>query len=421
MAISKLVERAVHSRVVRVSFATTLIASSIWAFGPHLSSRVSSSAFVNSEILRVSSPIAGRLTQNLPARGSFIAESNPVDLVEVLAPDQRHLFELREQSAIAQRRADLASRQLREIESSDRELGGRSTAYQSGMVQRIANEILEAKAESKGCQAEAEQRRDVGSRMEELVKLGTASQIRSVEAHANQQAITTRCDMAEARVQRLAAELESAQRGIFLRDGANDAPYSRQQRDRLMLRRQELETELLNQTAKAEQLSNALKEEEERLARANGFELVLPAGYVVWSTAASPGSTVVEGQAVIDLADCRRRFVAVELPEREFEQIKVGDRASVRLVGGNTWVDGRVRYARGSAALTDDRLLAARVAKPSSGSLTVEVELPAEVWAEDRSRNFCDIGRLAEVRFPRGSGLPGLMRRLTGTAIAATK
>jgi multidrug resistance efflux pump len=415
-------ERIVRNRVVRLSLATTLLAVSIWAFSPYLSSRVASSAFVNSELVRITSPFAGRLTQHLPRRGDFITKSRTVNLVEVLAPDQRHLFELREQNALAKRRADLARTQLHEIESSDRELGERAAAYRVGMIRRIANEIDEAKAASNGCLAEARQRRDVGSRMKKLVELGTASQIRSAEALATQEATNTRCDMAVARVKLLAGELESAQHGIFLRDGANDAPYSQQQRDRLRLRRQDLETELLNQTLKAEQMATSLKGELDRLARANHFELALPAGYVVWSTAASPGSTVVEGQTVMDIADCRRRFVAVEMPERDFEQINDGDRAAVRLVGSDVWVYGQVRQERGSAAHTDDRLLAARVVKPSSGSITVEVELPADVWSEDRARNFCDIGRLAEVRFPRlGVGLPSLVRRLTGTAVTVGK
>lgn len=401
MTVKGALERALRMRMLRVSLATVLIAVAIWAFGPRLSSRIGSQAFVNAELVRVTSPIAGRLTADLPRRGDFIAMERNVRLVQALAPDQRHLFDLRQQQAVAAERADLARRQIAELVESDKLLGDRAEAYRVGMVARIGREIEETAAEVEGCRAEARQRRDIGSRMDNLVKLGTASPIRSAEAGAAQQATETRCGMAEAREKRLTVELDGARRGVFLRDGANDAPYSQQQRDRLAIRRQELEAELLNEDARARQLSAALEEETKRLGQSSSFDLSLPAGYVVWSTAASPGSTVVEGQAVMDLADCGRRFVAVELPEREFEQIKVGDRAAVRLVGSNTWSYGLVRQERGSAAHTDDRLLAARVPKPSSGSITIEVELPADAWAEDRTRNYCDIGRMAEVRFPR--------------------
>jgi multidrug resistance efflux pump len=414
-------EKFVRNRVVRVSLATALLAVSAWAFSPYVSSRVGSSAFVNAELMRVTSPFGGRLTQDLPRRGEFIAQARTVKLVEALAPDQRHLFDLRQQQAVAKERAELARTQLAEVKGSDHELRTRFDAYQTGIVQRISGEIEEAIAENKGCLAEAEQRRDIGSRMEQLTKLGTASVIRSVEALALRDAVVTRCEVTQARLKRLKVELEGAQHGIFLRDGANDVPYSQQQRDRLMLRRQELETELLNETSKAQQFSNALTEETERLVRSNHFELTLPTDNVVWTTGASPGSTVIEGQFIMDLADCQHRFVAVELPERVFEQVKAGDRASVRLVGSDTWIYGHVRQERGSAARVDDRLLAAQVPKPSSGSITVDVELPAEAWSEDRNGNFCDIGRLAEVRFPRqGISMPSFVRQLFTPSHAAS-
>src|SRR5262249_41042357 len=93
------------------------------------------------------------------------------------------------------------------------------------------------------------------------------------------------------------------------------------------------------------------------------------------------------------------RFVAVELPERDFEQIKAGDPAYVRLIGSGDWTEGEVRQVRGSAARIDDRLLAAQLPGPNAGSITVEIGLPSDVSA-DRN-NFCNIGRLAEVRFQR--------------------
>ena len=52
------------------------------------------------------------------------------------------------------------------------------------MIKRLGNEIAEAEARKTGCLAEAQQRQDVGSRMEKLVQAGSASQIRSAEAQA---------------------------------------------------------------------------------------------------------------------------------------------------------------------------------------------------------------------------------------------
>ena len=129
---------------------------------------------------------------------------------------------------------------------------------------------------------------------------------------------------------------------------------------------------------------------------------------------------MTEGQILLDLASCERRFVAVELPERDFEEAMAGDTAAVRLIGSNEWHLGVVRQVRGSAARTDDRLLAAQVPVPNPGSITVEIALPPQD-SSTQQNSFCNIGRLAEVRFTRRLGYLGELSRgvrqfFTGTS-----
>ena len=401
MSLSGTVETIIRSRLVRVLLACALIAVGAWAFLPHLAYRIAPTAFVNSELVRVTAPIAGRLSPDLPRRGEIIDRSTTVNLVEALSSDRRHLLDLEQQSAVAKDRAELAKRQLTEIEAADGELRSRiEVRYRSGTIQRLDQEVVEAQAEKVACLAENEQRRNVRTRLEELAKSGYTPQLRSSEAFATQEANAGRCEMADARIQRLKVERDSAQKGIFIANGASDAPYSQQQRDRLALRRQELETEILQQTSIAKQLAAEVAEERSQLDRIGHSDVVLPADHVVWSVLASPGSTVTEGQTILDLADCTRRFVVVDLPEREFERIKPNAPAEVRLFGGDEWRQGKVRRVIGSAARTDDRLLAAQVPHPTSSSITVEVEL-LEDRSEAEHSGFCNIGRLAEVQFQR--------------------
>jgi multidrug resistance efflux pump len=398
--LSTTVERLVRSRLVRLLLALVLIVLSAWAFLPHVAYRIAPTAFVNAELVRVTAPMAGRLARDLPRKGDIIDHSITVNVTDTLSPDRRHLLDLGQQSAVAKDRADLAERQLAEIGKIDRELETRIEFYRSRMIQRLSQEIVEAGAEKTGCLAEARQRGDIGSRMEQLARLGYTSQICTAEGVATQEANATRCEMAEARLQRLKIEHDSAQSGVFLRDGANDVPYSQQQRDRLVLRRQDLETERQQESSRSVQLRAEVVEERNRLDRLAHSNLLLPANHVVWSVSASPGSSVTEGQTILDLADCAHRFVVVDLPERAFEQVKAGDSAAVRLIGGDEWRQGKIRQVLGSAARTDDRLLAAQVPHPTSSSITVEVELLQEESASERN-SFCNVGRMAEVRFQR--------------------
>jgi multidrug resistance efflux pump len=405
------IERMIRSRPMRVAVSLLLIGLSIWAFVPYMVYRVSSSAFVNAELVRVTAPITGQVATDLPRKGTFIERPTIVPLIQSLAPDRRHLFALDQDYAVATERAALARAQLDEITVRDRELAERTSVFRTASIERLDHEIEETRAERAGCLAEARLRHDVGERLDKLIKEGIASANHSADALAARASTAARCQVAEARVSRLEVERAAAQKGVFLRDGENDAPYSQQQRDRLMLRRQELEGEVLQQTARRTQLAGEIAEEKSRVEHASRYDLPLPPRHVVWSVAASPGSAVTEGQSVLDLANCSRRFVAVELPERDFEKIKAGDSADVRLVGGSGWIEGRVQQVRGSAARADERLLAAQVSAPNPGSISVEVVLPAEALVTDRN-NFCDIGRLAEVRFQRmGLGWAGLFSR----------
>lgn len=393
-------ERIIRSRPARLGLSLMLLAVGAWAFFPHLTSRVAPSAFVNAKLMRVSAPIAGKLLDDLPRTGTIFNRTEMVPLIEARTPDRRQLLDLERQLESANSKAQLARTQLAEINSTDRALSARLQTFQAGMLSRLKEELNEVAAEKTGCHVELKLRRDIGSRMEALAKSGITSQIRSAEATATQEANATKCEMAEFRFLRLQAELTSAQSGIFLRDGINDVPYSQQQRDRLMLRRQELESQLLSETSRGDQIKSQIAAERHRMQSMEHYDLSVPADHIVWSVAASAGSSVTEGQTVLDLADCGRRFLVVELPERDFEQVKTGDTASIRLVGSNEWREGQIRQVRGSAARLDDRLLAAQIPHTSGSNIQIEVDIPRRAVTSGKS-GLCDIGRLAEVRFNR--------------------
>lgn len=398
----------IGARWARLALALVLIGVGIWAFAPYVAYRVSSSAFINAEMMRVTAPISGYLSQDLPPKGKVISQPKQITLIKSYSTDRQRLLDLERQRSDALGQAELAHQQLAEVAALDEELRKRMEAYREGMLLRLGNEIKEAEAESTGCLAESRQLEEIGERMSKLAKSGSTSEIKSAKAAADKAVAQTKCAMAAARLERLKGELASLQKGVYLRDAANDVPYSQQQRERLVLRRQELETAMQRERARAAQLATLIEEERRRIADLGHYEISLPKDYVVWSVPASPGSVVAEGQTVLDLADCNSRFVAVELPEREFEEIRPGDPASVRLIGSDKWWQGTVRQVRGSAARTDDRLLAAQIPVPTRGNITVEVSLPPEQGLAEK-KNFCEIGRLAEVRFRRES--PALLQR----------
>ncbi len=407
-------EGLTRSRSARVALACGLIGFGAWEFMPYLTNRVASSAYVNAEIVRVTAPIRGRLSAKLPGKGAFIAEDRPITLIEAQVADRRQLGVFEQQFAVAIAQIDLAKQHLTEIEAADSRLLERAGQHQAAILSEMAAEIAEAEADVLACTIErAELARDLKLRRQ-LQERGVSATRTLETAESAHSAASAKCDAASARLDRLRAEAKAAENGVYLRDGGNDTPYSQQQRDRLMLRRQEVEAELLSETARVHQLEGEIAKERERVIDTSRYEFTLPKEHLVWAISASPGSTVVEGQSIIDLADCNRRFVSVDLPERQAGSIERGQVARIRLLGQDEWVTGTVERMRGSAAITDQRLYAAQPTAPTERQISVDVQLSGDAFGEDSGRQ-CDIGRQAEVRFDRG--LPSLFA-FVGSAFA---
>lgn len=413
-------EHLIRSRPLRLGVAFSLLGLSLWAFLPYATSRIASSAFVNAELFRVTAPLNGEVARDLPKKGEFLDHPTVVKVVEALSPDRRHLVDLEQQLSAAAATADLARKQLAEIAAADRQLVERSDAYRAATMARLQHGIAETEAERTGCLAEAQHRRDLTAQYTTLFEHGVLSRVQMTQAQTAEATAAARCQTLAARLDRLKTEQDAARNGTFVQEGANDEPYSAQQRDRLLLRQQELETDVLRQELAGRQLSAQLAEERGRVEELSHYAVTLPADHVVWSVAASPGAAVTEGQPILDVADCSHRFVAVELPERDFEAITAGESAAIRLLGSDEWVEGRVQQVRGSAARIDKRLLAAEVAEPGRSSITVEVALPQTAPPADNA-NFCNIGRLAEVRFRRSrlGWMDALLQPLTWIAAKA--
>lgn len=393
-------ESYIRNRWVRVAVACFLIGFGLWAFLPYAAHRVAPAAYVNAEILRLTAPIRGRLTEALPEKGAYIREESSLTLIQNDTADTRQLAIFREELAISEAKIALARRQLVEIADADRRLAEKADAHRIAVIRAMRGEIAEAAADIRALDIERAEFARTLRRVEDLAAKGIVTRAKLDEARADADGAIARHEAAAARRQRLKAELAAAEAGIYLRDGGNDAPYSEQQRDRLMLQRQQLQATLLSEQARAAYLTGQVEVEAARVAAASVFRFDLPAGHVVWNVAASPGSAVVEGQDLLDLADCRRRFVSVEMPEREVEDIQRGDKVRVRLLGADDWVTGEVEQMRGSAAHAEDRLYAAKQEKGDARSITVDVSLPTGAMANAVARQ-CDIGRQAEVRFNR--------------------
>lgn len=389
-------EEIIRSNRLRLAFATGMAALGLWAFAPYVANEVGGEAYVNAPIIRMASPIAGLVATDLPPPGSAIARARTARLVAARSIDTGPLAALKGQQAALIAARDLARSQITELEAADRRLASRSARFGLAARARLAATTHAAKEALAGCEAEAAEAILQRDRIETLAAQRFATFTQRDRLRALATASARRCAMLNDQASALAIETRAAGSGLYLAGAAMDAPYGDQQRDRLLLRRQELEGVAADAEARLAELAAQIRSEQERLARASAFDAVLPAGTVVWSQPAPKGTTVAPGANLIELADCRRRYVEVTLPERRMEAVLPGEIVQVRLIGSDDWLEGKVASAVGAAARRDGAMLAANPDKDAR-ALSVLVALPPP---ESLARR-CDVGRLAEVRFPR--------------------
>lgn len=389
-------ETIIRSNRLRVAAAVSMAALSLWAFAPYVTSEVGGEAHVNAPLIRMASPIAGIVATDLPPPGTAIAATRTARLVTARSIDNGPLAALKGEAAALAAARDLARRQIAELGTAGTRLAGRSARFGKAAAARLAASTHAAREALAACQAEAAEAVLQRDRIEALAQQRFATFTQRDRLRAVATASARRCAAMADEADALAIETQAAGQGLYLAGAAMDAPYADQQRDRLLLRRQELEIVAADADARLAQLAVQIAAEEARLARASAFDAVLPAGTVIWSQPAPKGTTVAPGASLIELADCRRRYVEVALPERRMEAILPGSQVKVRLIGSEDWVEARVASAVGAAARRDGAMVAANPDKDAR-ALTVLVALPPPASLDRR----CDVGRLAEVRFPR--------------------
>ncbi|WP_439545461.1 HlyD family efflux transporter periplasmic adaptor subunit [Sandarakinorhabdus sp.] len=390
------IETLIRSNRLRLALATGMAALGLWAFAPYVTNEVGGEAYVNAPLIRMASPIAGIVATDLPPPGTAIAAARTARLVTARLLDTGPLSALKGQQAALISARDLARRQIAEIARADGRLASRSAQFGRAASARLAATTDAAREALGACEAEAAEAALQRERIEVLAEQRFATFTQRDRVRAIATATGRRCAALSDQADALAIETRAAGRGLYLAGAAMDAPYGDQQRDRLLLRRQELESVAIDAESRLAELGIQIAAEEERLARASAFDARLPAGTVVWSQPAPKGTTVAPGASLIELADCNRRYVEVALPERRMEAILPGTPVAVRLIGSDAWLEGQVASTVGAAARREGAMLAANPDKEAR-ALSVLVSLPPPKSLARR----CDVGRLAEVRFPR--------------------
>ncbi|MEY4352508.1 MAG: Synechococcus phage [Cyanobacteriota bacterium] len=123
-----------------------------------------------------------------------------------------------------------------------------------------------------------------------------------------------------------------------------------------------------------------------------------PVDGVVWNTQLSEGGSVTRTETVLSLLDCQDRWINAYVKETNLIRIRIGQKASVSLVGTRQVLQGRVVYVRSGIGRTKEGTDQAPLL-PINLYREAQVKVALDADPEPDASRFCLVGHTGEVRF----------------------
>lgn len=379
----------------------------------HLTTVRSRDAVINGVIVSIRAPQQGMLVDIRGQVGDFIDAANSAVATlnndYVSSVDTKHI-----ETWLQRRRGELEAAQAKL-----RELKRLLTSAQTDSTNQKYLEVLEsdrrvaaAKAElaaAKANLAEAQARYQLAKinyrRLSTLAWQGAVSQSQAdaarTELEQSQAQVVNRrraVDAAAHTAEALAANAQAARVGLTLRNTRSN--YDPR------LRLQELTLQIAEQTAIIRGIEAEIAAKEQELAQSKRevkqrqrITVVTPISGYIWHIDAQPGTFLRQGDSILRVLDCQRRWVDVFVDEQSLRLIRPGTKATIDLYGVEQPIlRGTVTSIRSGARRLDvgsDTALPMPPHYPRQSKVRVEFDTDNH----QGDGNFCYVGYTGKVTF----------------------
>lgn len=385
-------------RSVRIVVGIVLLVGAVMAILPTLTGYTSLDGTVNARITIISAPIDGTVTATPPKMGTAVTAGTELFGIRNDRIVRTAEVQMEAELAAAKDRLKAIEVQRTELTNLRQELQARWQEYQQASIQNLTHEIEIRRQQITTAAAQQQAAASDLTRKQRLGVSGIVAQSSVEQAVAASVGAKNAGAIAQVEMERLSQQRDAVKRGVFVGEGRNDVPYSQQRIDEIAIQLAELQFREMDLKAKIIQLSTQQDEEHER-NRAFGYvNLRMPFDGVIWRNNVVEGSSVIAGHELVQVLDCRDLFVDILVSEVDYDEIYPGRRAQIRLLGRSAALDGEVLSVRGSAALVEDVVLAAKLPQGSGKNARIRVGLPESALNSDYA-NFCQVGRSVHVRF----------------------
>jgi multidrug resistance efflux pump len=380
----------------KIIIGLLLVCSALYVVLGEQLTGASANAFVNARLATIRAPIAGKLELVSRPLGAQVKLGDPLGAVEDPLVDNIRLADLEREQAETSVDIDRLQKTIAAFENSIEALRTRATIYREERRRQLEAQGQSAQSTTAAAEARlkfAELARQRSARLSSR-GIATAEALEQAQSLAEVSAlelVSTRAQATETVV-----ALSASERGVFLGDGYNDAPYSEQRISEIDVQKLELQAQLAGKTAGLRVLRDRLTNERLRVNRLSSAPLDANVNGALWDYLAASGEIIQRGQDVLRLIDCDSAVVTLSVSESLYNTLRVGTAATFRFNGTPIVLQGTVIRLAGSGAATIYQNLAIAPSEQHLERFDVTLDVPA---LRDDPELRCLAGRTGRVFF----------------------
>lgn len=392
-------------RFLRVAVGLGLTAAVGVTFYPSVFHYVSTGAVVNAPVVTLRAPFDGTVTAPSTGISTSVSPDDPLVVLSRDRADENIIGDLEARLIATSGRLEAIAAQRIALRSLRDGLNQRAEIHAERANAWLAAREAEAEARTAAASArltEAVAHRD---RQRQLAQSGALTRVALNSAETDARVAESLRAAERAAHVRLSVARQALEDGVPLTEGGEGQSTILSRLDDLDLQLAALDKDHASLDAERRGLDTQVAFHRAMLRDREVFMPRAQFAGIVWEVSPPAGTPVLQGDELVRLLDCTKRFVEVAIDDRHFERIAPGAMARIRLKGSRHWQDAEVQAVIGSGSQFTRPTFGAAPPAAGDGQLNVFVGLPpVDPRDPTVARGFCDVGRAAEVRFERRHG-----------------
>lgn len=385
--------------IARISFAAVLLLIIGFVYLPHLFYTYSITAIVSAPVIAITSPIEGILKDAPPIMGTELKAGDTIGVVENLRFDRWRLDDMGTELKGIQEKIAAMKQEKDKLDLVKVDLIKSYKNYTASLEERLKLDIQRAQEYLRERGDTISESKAEYLRKSKLYRKGVVAENQADSAFFNAERAAKSAEQTKLDIERLQAQLKALQQGIFINlDGRTDVPYQQQRIDDITMRQHDLDSKIREAEIREAAIKKAVALEETRAKKMSQATVSAPFNGVTWRVFGAKGAHVDTTRPIVEMVDCSKVFVDTSIHERYFNKVKVGDPATIKLVGGTT-LKGKVQSIRGGSLSESSTAFlagATQILRPHEMQVMISIN---EKEVETSKADFCFMGRTGEVSF----------------------